>query len=131
MENNNSSHLSCGELIALAIIGQNIDASHRVKQHLTECDSCSKKYQIVCKIQQSLLKNSNNWHPAFSNNCKHTEPDFTQSTQIMFGFLNVKLKKAESLKLFQHLNDCFNCFQLFARNWSDFLAMNQCKDKDQ
>jgi len=120
------SHLSCGVMAALAklkVQGKTISEYH----HLGECTSCAHNFDgVIAQMNTPSTELNVKVSQFFEGmNCVETDDTFDKATSVFVPFLNADLPEEISLKLFAHLNQCYFCFEMFARNWSDYLKTSE------
>ena len=127
MDTKNTNHRSYGTMIALDQIGLNIDENHEVKKHLQYCDICWENYQSLVKFNENqrdkLLTQID--FPNFFRDCENPDSRLKKICTLLMIFLEADLPTQDLSKLFRHINDCYPCFESFAKNWSDYQAIQE------
>jgi hypothetical protein len=124
--NNSAQHLSCGAMVALAQLSYEGKTHREYSQHIGDCTECANIFrgldawlkspptQLCQKVSQLFAL----------SDCGENDGGGEKPVSVFVSFLRPDLPDGDSLKLYAHLNDCYFCFEMFARNWSDYLRAN-------
>ena len=116
-------HLQLGAFVALAGL-EDGDGSGPVNAHLTSCESCAARLHEVrglvkCHECEALEKYS---HVLGGQPCAPILQDPEKNIAILCAFLDDRLSKSAMTRFLHHLNHCYDCFEEFFVNWTDYLS---------
>jgi hypothetical protein len=116
-------HLSCGALVALAKTKATGDKVGKSMHHLNTCAECARNFAAVAKRLNTSPSELNDRVSNFfkTAHCSEEDSDNDKAASVFVSFLNPEPSESGSLTLLAHLNKCYPCFEMFVRNWNDYL----------
>lgn len=120
-------HLSWGTIAALAKSKAMSRIKAEYQQHLGECAACARNFAEMNAWLNTPPPELSDKVFQFLNtpDCCETDENVNKAVSVLTSFLNTDLSEQSSLQLYAHLNECYCCFEMFARNWNDFLTTHE------
>ncbi len=109
-------HLPPGVLMAYAESGRG--ETRRVPDHVRACESCSGMLEALAPTAESGRLAERIPDHVYTETCCPETPDAT--AQFLMKFMRSGVAGETLLPFFRHMNDCYDCFELFIVNWSAY-----------
>lgn len=123
MSNANLTHISYGELTALSQSKQEKKQVGEALSHIQKCEICEKLYEkIATSLSEQKITDYEKSAAILPDHCCQKDSIFTP--HFFLAFLLKNLDEDSACRYFLHLNNCYPCFELFSRSWSDYLSFD-------
>ena len=117
-------HVTCGAMAAMTQSKTAGNALAEYERHLAGCEQCARHFADVSSYFNTSPAELSERVSQFVNtpDCSGAGDNLEKVATVIVSLLKADLSEESSLKLYAHLNDCYYCFEMFVRNWTDYLT---------